>query len=69
MTDVFISYARADQPVSAALCALLESEGWDVWFDQELRAGEKWESSLLEVLERRRSSSSCGRRTRSRASG
>lgn len=51
MTDVFISYARADQPVSAALCTLLESEGWDVWFDQELRAGEKWESSLLEVLE------------------
>ena len=51
MTDVFISYARADQPVSAALCALLESEGWDVWFDQELRAGERWEASLLEVLD------------------
>jgi len=51
VTDVFISYARADQPISAALSTLLESEGWDVWYDQELRAGEKWESSLLEVLE------------------
>jgi DNA/RNA endonuclease G (NUC1) len=51
MADVFISYARADQPVSAALCKLLESEGWDVWFDQELRAGERWERSLLGVLQ------------------
>jgi len=51
MADVFISYARADQPVSAALCELLDSEGWDVWYDQELRAGERWEDSLLRVLE------------------
>jgi DNA/RNA endonuclease G (NUC1) len=51
MADVFVSYARADQAVSAALCTLLESEGWDVWYDQELRAGDRWERSLLSVLE------------------
>jgi DNA/RNA endonuclease G (NUC1) len=50
VADVFLSYARADQAVSAALCKLLEAEGWDVWYDQELRAGTRWETYLLDVL-------------------
>lgn len=50
MADVLISYARPDQPASAALTALLESEGWDVWYDQDLRAGERWEERLLARL-------------------
>jgi DNA/RNA endonuclease G (NUC1) len=51
MTDVFISYAREDQAVSKALCDILEGEGWEVWYDQELYAGAKWESELLGVLD------------------
>jgi endonuclease G len=50
--DVFISYARADQPVAEHLRELLETEGWDVWWDQEIYAGAQWEELLLGVLER-----------------
>jgi DNA/RNA endonuclease G (NUC1) len=47
---VFISYSRHDQLVAEKLRELLESEGWDVWWDQDLYAGATWEEMLLRVL-------------------
>ena len=41
-TDVFISYRRTDRPIAAALAARLTELNLNVWFDQELRIGDKW---------------------------
>ena len=51
MSDVFISYARDDQPLAARLREVLEDEGWDVWWDQNLYAGMRWEDGILTALE------------------
>src|SRR5215218_2871699 len=50
MSDVFISYARADQSSAEALRDLLDKEGWDVWWDQSLYAGARWEAAILAAL-------------------
>jgi len=46
MADVFISYAREDQAVAAKLRALLELEGWEVWWDQQIHAGARWSNEI-----------------------
>jgi hypothetical protein len=33
MADVFISYAKADRSLALKLAAMLEAEGWKVWWD------------------------------------
>jgi DNA/RNA endonuclease G (NUC1) len=48
--DVFLSYSRGDQSIAGALRELLESEGWDVWWDEEIYAGATWEELLLGEL-------------------
>ncbi len=42
MTDIFISYARADVEVAGRLAARLEVEGWTVFWDPQVLPGEKW---------------------------
>ena len=37
MSDVFLSYAREDQVVAAALARSLQSEGYQVWFDRQIQ--------------------------------
>ena len=48
MSDIFISYKREEQPIARKLADALESEGWTVWWDPKLRAGERFESSLTQ---------------------
>jgi TIR domain len=48
--DVFISYSRRDHAIAGKLRELLEYEGWDVWWDQDLYAGATWEEMLLDEL-------------------
>jgi hypothetical protein len=52
MSDIFISYKREEQPKARKLANALEREGWDVWWDPKLRAGEHFddviEKSLME---------------------
>jgi TIR domain len=43
MSDIFISYKREDQPIARKLVEVLESEGWSVWWDPELRGGERFD--------------------------
>jgi hypothetical protein len=33
MADIFLSYKRADAAPAAQIVALLEAEGWSVWWD------------------------------------
>ena len=46
MTDVFISYARKDQPVARWLAESLQRDGWDVWWDPEMLSGERFEETI-----------------------
>jgi len=50
MVDAFISYSRHDAAIAARLATTLRSEGFDVWFDQHIRAGAQWEHTLRGVL-------------------
>lgn len=51
MADVFVSYAREDQARVATLVALLEGEGWSVFWDRRIPPGETWRSHIGRALE------------------
>src|SRR5262245_44144346 len=55
MADIFLSYARADQDKVRSIVALLETEGWTVWWDTSLRAGDEWD----DVIDREIRSARC----------
>lgn len=46
MTDIFISYAREDQRYARGLSVALENQGWSVWWDPKLRAGERFDDVI-----------------------
>jgi TIR domain len=51
MSDVFVSYCSEDKARAALIVALLEDDGWDVFWDQDTRAGTMWPKVLEEQLE------------------
>ena len=50
MSDIFISYKREDQATARKLADALESEGWTVWWDPKLRAGEHFDDVIEKAL-------------------
>ena len=54
MSDVFVSYSRRNQTSAEKLIRLLEDEGWDVWFDQEIRVGKPWSREIERALDQAR---------------
>lgn len=48
--QIFISYARADQPRAAALAEQLKQAGNVVWLDSDLRVGQAWWDRILERI-------------------
>ena len=36
MADVFVSYARSDKARVAPLVAVIEAQGWSVWWDPDI---------------------------------
>src|SRR5574339_574712 len=54
MADIFISYANEDRDRAAQLAALLEREGWSVWWDRRIPAGRTWRSVLEDALDESR---------------
>ena len=48
MADVFLSYNREDQPKAKIIAEALEADGFEVWWDTVLRAGQTYD----EVTER-----------------
>ena len=55
MSDIFISYKREDKTEARALAESLEQVGWTVWWDPQLRAGERFD----EVIEREINDAKC----------
>ena len=50
MADVFISYARSDKPRVAPLVRVLEAQGWSVWWDTEIAAGQEFDRQIAAEL-------------------
>lgn len=51
MVDIFISYAREDQEALRRLAAALEAQGWSVFWDRTIPAGETWRSYIGKALD------------------
>ena|SRR5205809_4273857 len=51
MSDIFISYKREEQPLARKLADAMEREGWTVWWDPRLRAGEHFDDVIEKALE------------------
>jgi len=50
MADIFISYSKADRDKVVPLTAYLESEGWTVWWDKHLAAGDTYRDEIMTQL-------------------
>ena len=50
MSDIFISYKREEQPIARKLADALEREGFSVWWDPKLRAGEHFDDVIEKAL-------------------
>jgi hypothetical protein len=50
MPDVFLSYAREDRERASVLAHALESDGWSVWWDRKLVAGEAFDDTIERQL-------------------
>ena len=46
MSDIFISYARDNRKTAQQLARALEAQGWSVWWDTRLKAGEVWDEVI-----------------------
>lgn len=51
MADIFISYSRRDRALAGNLALLLAAEGYEVFWDHRLRAGQQWRKSLQREIE------------------
>jgi len=51
MADVFVSYARSDKARVAPLVVALEAQGWSVWWDPEIEAGQQFDDQIEAELD------------------
>jgi adenylate cyclase len=50
MADVFVSYARSDRARVAPVVAAIEAQGWSVWWDPEIDAGQQFDTQIEAAL-------------------
>jgi len=50
MADIFVSYAKTDRPLASRLVAMLEAEGWSVWWDTSLGAADLYRDEIMKQL-------------------
>jgi hypothetical protein len=50
MSDIFISYSKADHALALKLSAFLEAEGWKVWWDKSLGAADLYRDEIMKQL-------------------
>lgn len=46
MADIFVSYKRVDRPTVERLVAVLEVQGWSVWWGTRLVGGQHWDATI-----------------------
>jgi adenylate cyclase len=46
MADVFVSYSRSDKARVAPLVAAIEAQGWSVWWDPAIDAGQQFDDQI-----------------------
>lgn len=51
MAGLFISYARADEPVAQRLATALRERGHDVWWDRRLEGGVEYSRAIEQALD------------------
>jgi hypothetical protein len=51
MPEIFISYAREDRPRVEPLALCLERQGWSVFWDRKIHAGEQWHDVISKALD------------------
>jgi TIR domain len=54
MADIFVSYAKTDRSLALKLAAMLEAEGWKVWWDTSLTIGDDFRNEIMTELGRAR---------------
>ncbi len=54
MADIFISYSHQDGPAAQLLATFLQGEGYTVWWDNSLLAGERFRKTIMSELGRAR---------------
>jgi TIR domain-containing protein len=50
MSDIFISYARADKGKAELLANAFSREGWSVWWDREIAPGQSFDETIESAL-------------------
>ena len=50
MADIFLSYSRADRPIAQVVAEALEAEGFSVWWDKVLSAGQTYDEVTENML-------------------
>jgi N6-adenosine-specific RNA methylase IME4 len=48
--QIFISYAKTGRPLASKLVAMLETEGWKVWWDTSLAIGDDFRNEIMTEL-------------------
>ena len=51
MSDVFLSYASEDRERAAQVAAVLGQQGWSVWWDRKIIAGQAFDQAIERELE------------------
>jgi tetratricopeptide (TPR) repeat protein len=54
MSDIFISYVHEDRPTAELLAKALEAQGWSVWWDRSLLAGQTFRRVIKEEINKAR---------------
>src|SRR4029434_434237 len=50
MSDIFISYSRADKDRAELLAEAFSREGWSVWWDREIPPGKSFDETIENAL-------------------
>jgi hypothetical protein len=50
MADIFVSYAKTDRSLASKLVAMLEAEGWKVWWDTSLGVADLYRDEIMNQL-------------------
>lgn len=51
MSDIFLSYKRADEATAARLVRAFEAEGLTVWWDRQIPGGSEWRREIEAALD------------------